>query len=677
MRKTLSAGAGVFLTFGSLILLYLTNTGMFSFKIPYVEIVSRDLIASHRPVVFVSVNVIPMDGERILENQTVVVQDGLIKTIGDHRTVEAPADALLIEAQGKYLMPGLVDMHVHMKELNELLLFVANGVTAVRDMWGTTGMQLWMGFPDQKDLRTRIIQGELLGPTIYSSGPIMEGDPPSMPLMPVIRTPEEAGASIAWQKTQGYDYVKVYDNLMPDTYKAILQAARDQDLPVIGHVPWRVGLDAVLAGGQLTIEHLSGYIDPDSASFIIPEEQLDYYAALTRQAGVWNTPTIVLYQKIGPGSDAQRLERQPGMEYVSPRMRAIWRLYAAQMSKSLTYEGKDYPGRIDEIYKRMTRALLENGAGILLGTDTDNPYLVPGFSLHEELGLLVEAGLSPYQALEAGTRNAALALGKLDEFGTIETGKWADLILLEANPLEDVSNANRRVGVMLRGRWLMDSELQEMLTGLRVSFTPSTFDRLWPGGFLLLGLIVGSGGSPMRNRWVVYIVLGLLFGIFDWYFLQLLSSIGQFDALNKFIGQAPYIVILMVQLLLITLNFGIWLVPVIPVSIFEIRRSGSVRRAALAAAMVWVCAIISYYGYYAFLIMFAGLPNLNFMLYENRHSPTFWAEWWPPFYRIIVVQFVEWIGVAIIGGAIVGALSAFTYRRIHRLFGLSTGEKAF
>jgi imidazolonepropionase-like amidohydrolase len=501
MKKYLFTGAGVALSITSLALLYLTNSGLLSLKKPYVEQLSRKLTGDHIPVAFLNVNVVPMDGERTLENQTVIIQDGLIQTIGDYGTVAAPPDARLIEAAGLYLMPGLVDMHVHIKEENELLLFVANGVTAVRDMWGTTGVQLRMGFPDQLDLRDRINQGRLLGPTIYAAGPIMEGDPPTMPLMPVFRTPEEARESVAWQKAQGYEFVKVYDNLTPETYAAILMAARDQDLPVVGHVPRQVGLDAVLAGSQRTIEHLSGYIDPEAAAFIIPEDQLHHYAVLTRQAGVWNIPTIALFQKIGPGSDIEKLGNQPGMEYVSPFMRALWPLFAGQMSQSLAYEGPDYPGRIDEIYKQMTRALHENGAGILLGTDTDNPYLAPGFSLHEELGHLVEAGLSPYEALAAGTRNAALALGRLDEFGAIEPGKRADLLLLAANPLDDVANANLRVGVMLRGRWLPESELQIILAGLKESYKPSLFDRLWPAGPLLLGLLISARRLLRCKEW--------------------------------------------------------------------------------------------------------------------------------------------------------------------------------
>lgn len=498
MKKYLFAAAGVVMSITSLALFYLTNTAVLSLKKSYIEQVATDLTGGHSATAFLNVNVVPMDSERVLPNQTIIVRDGRIEAIGEFGTVHIPGDAQIVAAEGLFLLPGLVDMHVHVKEENELLLFVANGVTAVRDMWGTTGSQLWMGFPDQLDLRARISRGDLLGPTIYASGPIMEGDPPSMPLMPVIRTPEEGRAFVTWQKAQGYEFVKVYDNLTADTYTAILTAARDRGMAVIGHVPWQVGLDAVLAGEQLTIEHLSGYIDPDAAAFIIPEDQLDHYATLTRRAGVWNTPTIALYQKIGPGSDIEQLERQPGMEYVSPRMRALWRLFVRQMSSSLVYEGPDYPGRIDEIYKEVTRTLHENGAGILLGTDTDNPYLVPGFSLHEELGHLVDAGLSPFEAIAAGTRNAARALGREGEFGTIEVGRRADLLLLEANPLDDVANANRRVGVMLRGIWLPEEQLRSMLAGLRDSYVPSRLDRLWPLALLPPGLLLSFW--PLSRR---------------------------------------------------------------------------------------------------------------------------------------------------------------------------------
>jgi imidazolonepropionase-like amidohydrolase len=493
MNQTVYFTVVVILFVAGLGLLVLTNSGFLSFGKPYIVRKSPDLRLQQPEntlVAFVNVSVVPMDREGILENQTVIVRDGLIERIGDGGEVDVPGEALIVEGEGKYLMPGLADMHVHVKEENELLLFVANGVTTVRDMWGTTGFQLRLGFPDQLELREQIAQGQLLGPTIFAAGPIMEGPPPTMPLMPVFETPEEAEESVAWQATQGYDFVKVYDQLSVETYSAILKAAQEHGLPVIGHAPKQVGLDAVLAGGQVSIEHLTGYIDPDAADLNLPEDKLATYAEMTRESGVWNCPTFGVYQKLVPDEEIEQLERQPGMEYVSPRMRVIWKLFLRGSRGNITYEGSDYPARIAEIYTRMTKALHDARAKVILGTDTDNPYLVPGFSLHDELGYLVQAGFTPYEAIEAGTRNAAEALGRLDEFGTVAVGKRADLILVEENPLEDVANVGQRVGLMLRGHWLPEAQLREMLDELVDSYTPSFVERVWPVGLIVLGVFL-------------------------------------------------------------------------------------------------------------------------------------------------------------------------------------------
>ncbi len=154
---------------------------------------------------------------------------------------------------------------------------------------------------------------------------------------------------------------------------------------------------------------------------------------------------------------------------------------------SITYQG-DYPARINDLYVSTTRILHEGGARFILGTDTDNPYLVPGFSLLDELDYLIEAGFSPYEAIEAGTRNAAAALGKLEEFGTISPGKRADLILLEENPLDDVSNVRVRAGVMVDGRWFTEEELQALLAGLAASYRPAWWERLWPVGLIAVAI---------------------------------------------------------------------------------------------------------------------------------------------------------------------------------------------
>jgi hypothetical protein len=164
----------------------------------------------------------------------------------------------------------------------------------------------------------------------------------------------------------------------------------------------------------------------------------------------------------------------------------------------------------------------------------------------------------------------------------------------------------------------------------------------------------------MRKRWLIYLAIGLSFGIVDWYFLDLLASLNSVQFLNE---DPPLLLRLLVVMILVSLNYGIWLVPVIPTAIHEIKCSHSIRKAALAAVLIWSAAIFSYYTFYALLLMFVGLPNLEFMLYSNHQAATYWTDWWPPFKRIIVDQFVEWIGIAVIGGGIVGTLSAYFYQR--------------
>ena len=484
-----------YLTIGSLILtglglLLLTNSGFLTLRQPYVVDHGPELYPEDRPVAFVHVNVLPMDGERILEDQTVLVRDGLIERIGPTAEVAVSAEALIVEGQDGYLMPGLVDMHVHVKDENDLLLYLAHGVTMVRDMWGTTGLQLRLGFPDQLEMRSEIETAALLGPTLYAAGPIMEGEPKTNPLMPVFSSSDEAIASVRQQKALGYDFIKVYDNLTPEIYGAILQTAVEEGIPVVGHAPRQVGLANTLAGGQVTIEHLQGYIDSDTADYLVPEDRLAEYAAMARDAGVWLCPTIGVYQMHVPNEALPAFEERAEMSYVSPRMRILWRRMLRPGAMGNISYGGDYPARINEIFTRMTRVLHDNGAGIILGTDAGNPYVVPGASLLDELDYLVAAGFRPYEAVAAGTRNAAEALGGLEEFGTVHEGKRADLLLLQSNPLESVTAVRDRLGVMTRGYWLPEAEFESMLSGLIESYSPTMFDRLWPLSLIALALFV-------------------------------------------------------------------------------------------------------------------------------------------------------------------------------------------
>ena len=266
-------------------MLFLTNLGILDFDPPFARRLPEQLNPQKEVVVFTNVNIIPMDKERVLENQSIIVRAGIIETLGPSAEIEIPVDALIIDGNGKYLLPGLIDIHVHVLSENELLLFAAHGITSVRNLWGR------MNGTDHLSWRAQIEASEILGPFLYTSGPILEGPPKTMPLMDVNADPERAIAAVEDQIKQGYDFIKVYDYLDRPTYDAIMKTAQDHDIPVVGHVPKQVGLEYVLSSGQLTIEHLSGFIDPDTAEYLVSEDELKTYAKLAAQAGVYICPT--------------------------------------------------------------------------------------------------------------------------------------------------------------------------------------------------------------------------------------------------------------------------------------------------------------------------------------------------------------------------------------------------
>jgi imidazolonepropionase-like amidohydrolase len=427
---------------------------------------------------FVNANVIPMNSERILANHTVIIKNGLIAQVGPVDKVQVPEGAVKINGAGKYLMPGIADMHVHAWGENDLKLFIANGVTMIRNMWGSPQHLAW---------KEKIAKGEMFSPSIYTAGPLMDGPPPIWEGSELIETPEQAIKSVEEQVKLGYDFIKVYNRLSKESYDAIMVTAKKHGIPVAGHVPDKVGIAYVLKSGLSANEHLTGYIElieagdspvKDSDEFVdrirkwkyVDETKIPAAVEATLESGMWNCVTLVVYQKFVSAEDAKGLRKRPEMRYVDPMILGMWDPTKDFRSKKLTSEDFKTLRDADAIRLKLTGALHRAGAPILLGTDTPNPFVVPGFSIHEELQNLVNAGLTPYEAFKAGTVDGAKFLGQSDLWGTIEPGKRADLVLLEANPLADVANFNRRAGVMVRGKWHTERELKKMLDDLAASY---------------------------------------------------------------------------------------------------------------------------------------------------------------------------------------------------------------
>jgi len=425
--------------------------------------------------VFVDVTVVPMDSERLLPHQTVVVRDRRIAEIGPAAQVRAPRDARRIDGRGKYLMPGLADMHAHPETKLDLLLYVADGVTTVRTMGSP---------PDLRPWRADAAANRLVSPSIYTAGAVLDGSSDIYQGNQTIRTPAEAVQAVRQQHADGYDFIKVYNSLSKDVYEAIIAEARRLGMPVAGHVPLSVGLRGALAARQASIEHLRGYaaelvragaaapgLDLRSRTMAwndADESRFSTLAQATRDAGVWNCPTLVWMQtQLVPRAVYARWVDRPEMRFAPPEFRSDTR---SQLPFLKNFTEADYVAaqRTMPVQQRFVKSLHDAGARILLGTD------LGGFAVSEELGLLAGAGLTPYEVLRSGTRDAAEFINQLDVWGTVSVGKRADLVLVDANPLADVANATRRTGVMLRGRWLPGAETARLLRESAAAASPTT-----------------------------------------------------------------------------------------------------------------------------------------------------------------------------------------------------------
>jgi len=427
-------------------------------------------------IAYINVNVIPMDSERILEEQTVVVEDGKIVQIGSSEETSPPGDALIIDGKDHFLIPGLSDMHVHLLgSENDLLLYLANGVTTIRDQSD--------GPPEYLDWRDAMNAGTKTGPNMWVWSPSireLEGFDAFSSMVPDagmvdINNPGQAEKLIAKFADQGYDGIKVKFVDSVDIYKAILKSADKYGIKVDGHIPedlW-FGENKEIFKCEDREACWDEFISMDIEAVAHIEEALRSADRTTDKGilqaaqdivkdGMWVTTTTFLLRSVEEQiSNLESLLTKPEIDYLNPaHFRMGW------LPEENTFSQLD-PSYFSERYvtphEKMLIALNEAGALLMSGTDTPLPIMVPGFALHGELAAMVDIGLSPYDALRTSTYNPAKYLGGLDEFGTIEVGKRADLVLLQANPLEDITNTQKIEGVMVRGKWFSRADLDTML----------------------------------------------------------------------------------------------------------------------------------------------------------------------------------------------------------------------
>ena len=418
---------------------------------------------SRPAILFEHVNVVPMDRERVLYDQSVLVEGESIAAIGPR--IAPPKDAVVLNGNDEFLSPGLADMHVHSTTSRDMVLFLANGVTTVLNMGGAR-----YEFVDQ--VVPALNHGERPGPHVYLALRV-DGTPEFGQL--VVTSPDQARAVVDLAKTNGYDFIKVYNNLSPDVFQAFIDAGKHEGLPVVGHGVTRVGIEQQLAAGQLMVAHAEEYLytvffhpGADVGNRAPRTDQIPDAVAFTKRSGAFVTADLNSYTTIarqwGRPEVVTGYLTMPTLRFLDPDDRIAWRSGGYdQRSGSL--------GERLAFLKTFTKALSDAGVPLLSGTDTPSlPGLVPGFSLHQNLQALEQAGLSRFQVLSTATRTPGqmIAVAKPGSqcFGVVAVGCRADLVLSADNPLEHLQTLQSPIGVMAAGHWHDAADLKRLLEGV-------------------------------------------------------------------------------------------------------------------------------------------------------------------------------------------------------------------
>jgi imidazolonepropionase-like amidohydrolase len=368
-------------------------------------------------VAFVNATIVSTTDGFLAPEMTVIVDRGIIVAVGPVATTPVPANAHHVDARDRFLLPGLVDMHVHLRQA-DLPRYVAAGITTVRNMWGLRALPAMIH---------RIDAGELLGPRVYSASPGVDGPPGMWPETRFLTIPDSADALVREFVAAGWKYVKSYNALSKPAYFALTMAAAAHGLHVVGHIPIAVTLQEALDHGQLSIEHLGGYEGAWGTGSALNESLLQSEARETAAHGAWNCPTL------GVLTGILTRNNDPNRDRITTNRRAV------------------------------VRALRDAGARLLVGTDAGFDFVAPGTSYRTELEAMASAGLTTAQVLRAATIGAAEFLGVADSAGVIAPGRWADVVLLDANPLRELATVATPAGVLLRGEWLPRNYLRTVI----------------------------------------------------------------------------------------------------------------------------------------------------------------------------------------------------------------------
>ena len=415
-------------------------------------------------------NVVDVRAGTILENRQVVIDSGKITAVLE--TMENPdAYAVRIDATGKFLMPGLAEMHAHIpqpptpKERIEdvLFLYLSNGITTIRGM---------LGHPAHLELREKAAEGSLASPRIFTSSPSLNGG--------TIPTPEEARKKVTSYKEDGYDFLKIHPGVPLDAFDELVKTANEIGIPFAGHVPVAVGIRHALESRYASIDHIDGFLEglvPESAN-VKPDEngffgfnftpladtsKIDELVQLAKTNEVWIVPTQSLFTKWFAPVSTETLLTLPEMKYMSPETLADWKRRKEKSTSEASGFDTDQWQRFDSIRKLLIKKLQDGGHGMLLGSDAPQLFNVPGFSIHKEMEDMAAAGLTNLEIIQSGTLNPARYFDMEDGFGEIKEGLVADLILIDADPLEDLTALREISGVMRQGDWFSKEEINKKL----------------------------------------------------------------------------------------------------------------------------------------------------------------------------------------------------------------------